>query len=98
MTDEERDEGEPKVHEVSTSDSIGVGLGEGLIVHGTGVDSDAIRVVDSRGWTRSVRRGWPSGLSWKRFRQRYAGDARGIGFQAVWIVGASEAFTERLDV
>lgn len=31
------------------------------------------------------------------FRRQYAAAARDIGFQAIWIVGASEAFTERLD-
>jgi hypothetical protein len=31
------------------------------------------------------------------FRRRHGQDARGIGFEAVWIVGASERFTERLD-
>jgi hypothetical protein len=51
MIDEERDDGKPKVHEVSTSDNIGVRLGEGLIMHGVGADSETIRVVDSRGWT-----------------------------------------------
>jgi hypothetical protein len=31
------------------------------------------------------------------FRRLYGQDVRGIGFAAVWIVGASEAFAERLD-
>jgi len=32
------------------------------------------------------------------FRRQHGADARGIGFKEIWIVGASEAFTERLDV
>jgi hypothetical protein len=31
------------------------------------------------------------------FRRLHGQDARGIGFSAVWIVGANETFTERLD-
>jgi hypothetical protein len=31
------------------------------------------------------------------FRQRYASDARAVGFQAVWIVGPGKGFVERLD-
>jgi len=31
------------------------------------------------------------------FRQRYASDARAVGFQAVWIVGPGKSFVERLD-
>ena len=31
------------------------------------------------------------------FRQRYASEARAVGFEAVWIVGPSKDFVERLD-
>jgi hypothetical protein len=32
------------------------------------------------------------------FRRQYGPDTQGIGFKEIWIVGANETFTERLDV
>jgi hypothetical protein len=32
------------------------------------------------------------------FRRKYSADAQQVGFKEIWVVGASEAFTQRLDV
>jgi hypothetical protein len=46
----------------------------------------------------------PSGTPWlalpsvvTAFRRQHGADAREVGFAAVWVVGPSETFTERLD-